>query len=125
MKKLFALVMLMVYGLSSTGMTLHFHYCCGKLEKIDLSRAASKKCGTGTEMAGKGCCDNKQLELKLRSGHNPEKFIQNSFPTESPELVRWNLPDSGPYCSKKLLPEVFAPPPLKRDINILYCTYRI
>jgi hypothetical protein len=70
MKKTLVILVLLAYGLSSTGMTLHFHYCCGKLDAITLSSYTKKVCPTQS-VSGKGCCDNKHIELKLKQDQEP------------------------------------------------------
>jgi hypothetical protein len=32
---------------------------------------------------------------------------------------------SSPVEAKGLIPQIFAPPPLKKDFNTLFCVYRI
>jgi hypothetical protein len=125
MKKLLVIMLMLMYGFSSTGMTLHLHYCCGKLDAIDLSPAKENHCGAGHKMSKKSCCDDKQVSLKLKSEQSPAKFLNPVFQLPSIKPVQPELLISSPVDSKKMLPEVFAPPPLKRDVNNLYCIYRI
>ena len=127
MKKLLAIVLLMVYGLSSTGMTVHFQYCCGKLEKIDLAPPTTKHCAgdKGSKIENKKCCDDKEVSLKISSEQSASKVLCHySYPI----AIKAAQPDfflSGPFETKRLLPEVTAPPPLKKELTHLYCTYRI
>jgi hypothetical protein len=116
-----------VYGTSSFGMTLHFHYCCGKLKKIDLTPPEYKKCGSAKhhDMGGKPCCDSKQVSIKIKSDQNPSKGLQASFISVAVKPVQPDFFVSNPVENKKLLPEVFAPPPLEKDFNHLFCIYRI
>ena len=64
MKKLLVIVLLLVYGAASSGMTLHLHYCCGKLDKIDLAPVKHKGCGSEHKLGKKSCCDNKELSIE-------------------------------------------------------------
>jgi hypothetical protein len=125
MKKLFAIMLLLVYGLSSSGMTIHFHYCCGKLKKVDLTSVKDDQCGTKHKMGSKPCCDHKQVSLKLKAEQNPAKAINYSFSITGIKPVQPEYQVSTPIETKKLIPEVFAPPPLQKDFNHLYCIYRI
>ena len=125
-KKILVILLLLVYGGSSFGMTLHFHYCCGKLKKVDLTPPEHQSCGGARhkEMGGKPCCDSKQVSIKIQSDQNPSKVVQASF---SALAIKPLLPEycvSSPVEQKKLLPEVFAPPP-EKDFNQLFCVYRI
>ena len=125
MKKLFAIVLLLMYGFSSTGMTLHLHYCCGKLDGIDLSPVKDDHCSGSHKLIKKTCCDEKQVSLKLKSEQNLAKFLNSVFQLTAIKTVH---PEFLALCSvqsKKLVPEVFAPPPLQKNINSLFCIYRI
>ena len=126
MKKLLALVLLMGYGLSSIGMTVHLHYCCGKLDKIQFSAPSKKHCGNKHEhISGKSCCDDKEISIKLKSDYNSEKQLIAPLHIAANKTAHLELSASLPLLSKKLLPEIFAPPPLQKDIPALYCIYRI
>lgn len=125
MKKLFAIMLLLMYGFSSTGMTLHLHYCCGKLDAIDLSPVEDGHCGGDHKVVKKTCCDEKQVSLKIKSEQNLAKFLNPVFQLTAIKTVH---PEFLALCfvqSKKLVPEVFAPPPLQKNINSLFCIYRI
>ncbi len=127
MKKAFIILLMLMYGASSFGMSLHFHYCCGKLDKVDFSSLKNKQCDSGKyhNMGGKPCCDNKQVSLNIKSDQDPGKVLHFPFhhiavkPTQSDFLI------SSPVATKKLLPEIFAPPPLQKNFTQLYCIYRI
>jgi len=114
-----------MYGFSSTGMTLHLHYCCGKLDAIDLSPVKDEHCSSGHKLVKKSCCDEKQVSLKLKPEQNPAKFLNPVFQLPAIKTVQPEFLALGPVQSKKLLPEVFAPPPLQKNINNLFCVYRI
>lgn len=67
LKKLTIVIIMMVYGLSSTGAIVHLDYCCGKLSNISLSAVHGKKDDCGKDkMEGKSCCDSKQLQLSVK-----------------------------------------------------------
>jgi hypothetical protein len=58
-KKLFVILVAIVYGVSASGMTLQLHYCCGKLKNVDLSLPTPKECGMEHKMGSKPCCETK------------------------------------------------------------------
>lgn len=125
MKKLASLILLLVYGLSSTGMTIQFHYCCGKLKDISFSPVAVKQCGMKHMSVGKPCCNDKRVELKLKADQKTEQVAKFMFSVPVPEK-----PESGdfvltPFVSSTVVPEIFAPPPLTNSLYILHCVYRI
>ncbi|RYY00556.1 MAG: hypothetical protein EOO53_21660 [Gammaproteobacteria bacterium] len=106
---------------------MHFQYCCGKLKKIDLVPPATKHCAgdNGSKIANKKCCDDKEVNLKVSSEQSASKIL---FPASFSIAIKAAKPYfflSSPFETKKLLPEVFAPPPLKKELAHLYCTYRI
>ncbi len=65
-------MMLLMYGLSSTGMTLHFYYCCGKLDKVNFSSAEVKHCNKAKRYTAreKQCCDDKEIRLNSKYGED-------------------------------------------------------
>jgi len=69
MKKLLIILMVLVYGLSASGATVHLHYCCGELENVSLTTEHNPGC---PEKDGdwKGCCDSKKLDLKIKADQN-------------------------------------------------------
>ena len=110
MKRALALMILLVYGLSSTGMTIHFHYCCGKLDKIDFSAIKEKSCSSHAQIKKTSCCEDKQLELKQKSVQNSEKLVTTYFQPTALKTFQFVALSSNVIVEKKFLPEVFAPP---------------
>ena len=88
MKKIFAILLMLVYGLSSTGATVHLHYCCGKLDDISFSQKAKKSCTTTkAAVCKKNCCDNKHIELKLKADQEPAaKWVQSFKLLQAPAI---------------------------------------
>jgi hypothetical protein len=125
MKKLFVIVLLLVYGVASTGATLHFHYCCGKLDKIDLSPVKHKGCGTDHEFGKKSCCDNKEVTLNIGSDQSLIKYTNPSFSHLAVKAAQPEFFILGLIELKKSGSRLFAPPPLQKDLNTLFCTYRV
>lgn len=125
MKKLIAIIVLLVYGFSSSGMTLHFHYCCGQLDKVDFSPAKFDKCGAATKVISKWCCNDQQVDLKIKTDHNLQPFIQSSFQSDKISILYFDAVTAITTSTKKLLPAVFISPPLKKDFASLFSTYRI
>ncbi len=117
-----------MYGASSYGMTLHFHYCCGKLDKVDFTPAKEKFCGSSSinKIGAEPCCDNKQVEIKIKSEQDPAKVFHSSFHCEAATPFYHNYFVLSPLENKNLLPEVFAPPSLfSEPLFILNCVFRI
>ena len=105
------------------GMSLHLHYCCGKLDKVDLS-SIEHNCSNKLQFKDKSCCDDRQIDLKIKTAYNLEKFVQSQFHFDAITALQIEASPIAPTKSSRLIPEVFAPPPLK-DRTVLFCVYRI
>ena len=127
MKKLLVILILFMYGAASFGMTVHFHYCCGQLDSVDFTVPEAKHCNNDKhqEMDSQSCCDSKELKLAIQSDQNPGKILQPSFESFPLALPNTHFIVSAPVETKNLIPEIFAPPPLTKDITHFYCIYRI
>ena len=124
LKKLLVIFLLMVYGLSSSGMTIQFHYCCGKLKSIHLSPVTEKQCGMKHSMFSKPCCNDKQVQFQLKGDQKSEQAKCILFvpgPIEKAEVFL----NFRPSVSKIIIPEIFAPPPVAKQLHKFYCVYRI
>ena len=116
----------MVYGLSSTGMTVNFHYCCGKLKKVEFS-STQVECGMKMKhSSSKKCCDNKEVELKVKAD---QKITEGAKVVNKVVSISNVFPDfsfASPFQGKNLIPSVFAPPPpADHRLYVLHCIYRI
>jgi hypothetical protein len=125
MKKLASILLLLVYGLSSSGMTLRLDYCCGKLDKIEFSPLAVKQDGINHSMGKRSCCESKQIEFKLKADQKAEQANKLISPT--PAIVKGNagIFISRSLSSRETVPEILTPPPLKTPLHISHCMYRI
>lgn len=81
MKKIFVILLLLVYGVSSPGATLYVHYCCGKIDKVHFNSSKQTDCPFGKNISRKNCCADKQIELKVKSDYKAETstsiFLKN------------------------------------------------
>lgn len=125
MKKLLAIVLLVLYGVSSTGATVQLHYCCGKLKNISFSTSPVKDCGSKHKMGSKPCCETKQITTKdqdqqqdvytINCGNNAPAEVINSFAKVNSLQV--------PVTSVKQVD--YSSPPLSQSLCILNCVFRI
>ena len=67
MKKLFIILLMLTYGLSSSGMTISLHYCCGKLDSVSFTSKQEKTCKMGNHVKKSGCCNDKQISASVSS----------------------------------------------------------
>ena len=80
MKKFIAAILAVLYLGTSSGATIHMHYCMGKLADCGLGDKQSKTCGKcGMEKSDKkdnGCCKDEQKYLKNSSD---QKITESNF----------------------------------------------
>jgi len=111
MKKLLVILLMLMYGFSSTGMTISLHYCCGKLKSIDWTIPKQKSCDHKQRMAGKPCCETKLISYKDKTDQDALGFVLKPAPAVFVEPKFCIIEQVQPEF-KQLVPEVFAPPPL-------------
>lgn len=82
MKKLLIIMLVLVYGLSASGATIHLHYCCGALENVSFTTEHNPNCPQ-KDGDWKGCCDSKKLDLKIDTDQNlVAQWAANFFPLD-------------------------------------------
>jgi hypothetical protein len=124
-KKLAAIIMIMLYGLSSTGATVQFHYCCGKLKSVKLSTAAVKECGGKQKMGSKPCCETKQVSSK---SHDQQQDVYTiSFGSDAPVILCQVVTEVPVFHSLPAYThqQAYLSPPLSKSLLILNCVFRI
>jgi hypothetical protein len=65
MKKIFLILLICAYTLSTMGVGLKEFYCCGKLKSKFITLTGNNKADCTTE----GCCKTKHQFLKLNDNH--------------------------------------------------------
>jgi len=71
MKKAVAIFLMVLYGFSATGATIHAHYCMGKLISWNLFLGNPKvctNCGMAKEKSH-GCCRDEQRHVQQHADH--------------------------------------------------------
>ncbi len=76
MKKLVIILVLVAFGFSSAGMTLHVHFCCGRLDMVKLVPVNDDHCPIDHKERQNNCCDDKQVEIKIKEDYKNEKSTQ-------------------------------------------------
>ena len=73
MKKIIVAILALLYITTSTGATIHMHYCMGKLADWGIGHNDSKTCGNcgmdKSEEKDNGCCKVEQKQIKLKTDH--------------------------------------------------------
>lgn len=80
MKKFITAILAVLYLGTSSGATIHMHYCMGKLADWGLGHNKSKTCGQcgmeKTESTDNGCCKD---EHKFFKDDSAQKITENSL----------------------------------------------
>ena len=76
MKKLVIILVLVAFGFSSAGMTLHVHFCCGRIETVKLVPVNDDHSPVDQKKRKNNCCDDKQVEIKIKADYKNEKSTQ-------------------------------------------------
>lgn len=131
MKKFIVAILSFLYISTSSGATVHMHYCMGELVNWSLWHNESDKCDNcgmeKNDTKDNGCCkdEHKQLKIekdqKVADSFKMMKLITCSFPVSSIEIIAHDL-----FSFTEENPVSHAPP-RKSDIAvyILNCTFRI
>lgn len=119
---------MLIYAVSSSGATLHIHYCCGKIDKIDFNSSKKEHCPFSDKAFQKSCCDNKQVELKIKNDYKVETEAKlpprniTAYVNSVHAVFDTSLfISSNPLYFSGVSPPLSAPVPL----YILDCVYRI
>jgi hypothetical protein len=126
MKKLLVILLMLAYGYSATGMTLHLHYCCGKLKSIEWAPVAVNECGEKHNMGSKPCCETKQISSK--SGDQEfSKSVTDFVNFYKVFLQVYADPLPVSIRSVKQVPSglTHSPPQSAQPLFIQYCVFRI
>jgi hypothetical protein len=129
MRRFFAIVLVAVYTLLSTGMTLHLHYCMGNLKHVSVASDDMGCCKkdhscTGTEIHSSCCSDqNINFDLEVEQSRVPE-FYWNApaVLVSAVEPITLYIPIKGEKLS---VYHTDSGPPLKRPLYQLYSSYLI
>lgn len=127
MKKFLVVLLLLVYGFSVTGTSLHLHYCCGKLHQIDFAPAKKDRCDDGhMRMKSKAsCCKEKEVAFKI-SGE--QVHVKNFLPKFAVPAFSSILPLQLLCAGVEITPFAhhrFPASPPHSSLHTLYCVFRI
>ncbi len=74
MKKIFLVILAFTYFASTSGATLHLHYCMGKMVEWSVSGNEEENCpvcgSDKSKMVEKGCCKDEHKQLKITNDHS-------------------------------------------------------
>jgi hypothetical protein len=126
MKKLLVILFLLAYGFSASGMTVHLHYCCGKLKSIEWAPVSDNECGEKHSMGSKPCCETKKISNSndadqeyLLVAAKMAKFSKLPVVHTDAVVVQARTISTFQYFSP------VSPPHPSSPLFIQYCVFRI
>ena len=124
MKKSILILLMLVYSLSSVGMTVSLHYCCGKLDGISFTGKQKTTCPMCGKDESSSCCKDTVVKVKLPADQ------QASVKVFTPEKASLILPqlqyfDAAfiPLATSFLKGSVGNTPPSPVPIFIRNCVF--
>lgn len=131
MKKIIVFIVLCVYGFSSIGATVHYHYCMDEFvgwNLIEKENSKCGKCGMKEDANKKGCCKDEQQEYKLKTDHQKgsvEDYVKVFFTSATlTEFINYTI--DIPNVTKLCYSNYHPPPDIGiQNLQVLYCTFLI
>jgi len=128
MKKIIVSILTVLYLFSSTGATIHMHYCMDKLISWDLSGHGNKCSNCGMEKKGHGgCCKDQSKFVKNDFDQKvTESMIAGIQFVSSAPVAFINISENFSSSLSEKYPIIHAPPLISGvDILIRNCVFRI
>ena len=129
MKKGAVILLLLIYSMSTFGVSLKEFYCCGKLKSVSIVIADIEKDKCNKAAKEEGCCKTKYQYFKIKDTHfstvyltAPLKYYTDLHPlTFSPQLISFNSPATD------VINRGNAPPLLHPGVRVYIsnCVFRI
>jgi hypothetical protein len=128
-KKIVVIVLLLLYGFTTIGATIHLHYCMNKFVGWSLWHSDNdkqcEKCGMKEKKGG--CCKDEHKQIKLQTEHEKgatAKYIQ--FVETSQLLTPIESYDFSVPVISVTHPTSHAPPKIPKErLYLLHCVFLI
>ncbi len=132
MKKIIVAILALMYITTSTGATIHMHYCMGELADWGIGRNNSKTCGKcgmdKSDEKDNGCCKDEEKDIKLKTDHQKAGFT-GFINTLAAPAISTPVPDFNfqPFLQITESHRTCNAPPDIGDIklHVLYCVFLI
>lgn len=131
MKRVLLTILILFYLGTTSGMTLHFHYCMGKLVKWGFSQPGNAPCDlckTPKKTCGKSCCKDDYKQAKVDKSQKTSTAVYQfaQAPALQLDQPNWNL-SYVPAAIETGKASLSHAPPLIGDIPVFIrnCTFRI
>lgn len=132
MKRLLVAILAILYMGTSTGATIHLHYCMGRLIGWDLGHKEPDACGKCGMKKGlsqsKGCCRDEHKQIKLDNDQKMAESLLQLMQHSGVVLLPayGTLPDTRPVSMAVTHPATHGPPRSSGTaIFILHRSFRI
>jgi len=126
MKKIFAVILSLVYLSSSIGTTVHMHYCMDKFVNWSLNAEGDKCTNCGMEKDG-NCCRDESKFVKNSLDQSATGAIQLlQIPATESRISPINIAHNCSFCYVNEYPTIDVPP-ASSGVGILIrnCVFRI
>lgn len=77
MKQFIVILLALMYLATSTGATVHLHYCMDELVEQNFFKSSKEECGNcgmKKSQQKKGCCKDEHKQIKIESKHFVSEF---------------------------------------------------
>ncbi|MFY8136659.1 MAG: HYC_CC_PP family protein [Flavobacteriales bacterium] len=129
MRRFFAIVLVAIYTLLSTGLTLHLHYCMGNLKHVSVASDDMGCCKTDHSCEGSeihsSCCSDQNINFELEGEQSRVPEFYWSAPAvllTAPEPIALYIPLKEEELN---VYHTDSGPPLKRPLYQLYSCYTL
>ena len=124
MKRWLGIIIVSLYGLLSTGLNIHLHYCHGKLKHMAIASQADEcckddhRCGT-LDGIHASCCDNQNLTFELESDHTTSSSQNFEFVAIDKVEIYHSPSFATGLNEDSFVPSIDSRPPPNRPIFLL------
>jgi len=129
MRKTAAILLTLLYLVSTTGIVLSKFYCCGKLKEVSFFMSSHACSGCRKVNKPPGCCDTSTTYIKVKEGHTiaAQLKIAHSDPSKTFSSFRSFVPVlQSPNTPAVAFATIHAPPwSGKRPVYLTVCNFRI
>lgn len=130
MKKFLLILLLISYSIASFGVSVNYFYCCGKLKTVSFAEIKpAKECKGKLKKAccaGKKCCKNVTVTVKLKADQKSTDKLNFQFETPASPFIVFS--DNYTFSELSLLTpsnQFVHPPGNLPKRTILFCVFRI
>jgi len=107
------------------GMSIHLHYCCGKLKEITWS-PVNDKCGKDHKMGSGKCCESKEISNKNKPDQDHFQLFAKSLKVYTVTTAIYHDLTVVTTDFWQRSPVAFAPPPpSSQPLHLLHCVFMI